>query len=48
MQILIHVFVLERILGRSLGGIDGGVEVLELACELHADFKWVGHPGLYS
>ena len=43
MQVLVHVPVLEGIVSGFLGGIGGGVEVLELRGEAHADFKRIGH-----
>ena len=43
MQVLVHVPVLEGIVGGFLGGIGGGVEVLELRGEAHANFKGIGH-----
>ena len=43
MQVLVHVSVFEGIVGGFLGGVGGGVEVLELGGEAHADFEGVGH-----
>ena len=43
MQVLVHVPVLEGIVSGFLGGVGGGVEVLELRGEAHADFERVGH-----
>ena len=43
MQVLVHVPVFEGIVGGLLGGVDRGVEVLELRRETHADFEGVGH-----
>ena len=43
MQVLVHVPVFEGIVGGFLGRVDGGVEVLELRGEAHADFEGVGH-----
>ena len=43
MQVLVHVSVLEGIVGGFLGGVGRGVEVLELGGEAHADFEGVGH-----
>lgn len=43
MQVLVHVPVFEGIVGGFLGGVDGGVEVLQLRGEAHADFERVGH-----
>ena len=45
MQVLVHVPVLEGIVSGFLGGVDGGVEVLELRGETHAYFERVGHSG---
>ena len=42
-QVLVHVPVLEGVVGGFLGGVGGGVEVLELGGEAHADFEGVGH-----
>ena len=42
-QVLVHVSVLEGVVGGFLGGVGGGVEVLELGGEAHADFEGVGH-----
>lgn len=43
MKVLIHVSVLEGIVSGFLGGVDGGIEVLELRGEAHADFERIGH-----
>ena len=43
MQVLVHVPVLEGIVSGFLGGVDRGVEVLELRGEAHADFERIGH-----
>ena len=43
MQVFVHVSVFEGIVGGFLGGVGGGVEVLELGGEAHADFEGVGH-----
>ena len=43
MQVLVHVSVFEGVVGGFLGGVGGGVEVLELGGEAHADFEGVGH-----
>ena len=43
MQVLVHVSVLEGIVGGFLGGVGGGIEMLELGGEAHADFEGVGH-----
>ena len=45
MQVLVHVSVFEGVVGGFLGGVGGGVEVLELGGEAHADFEGVGHCG---
>lgn len=45
MQILVHVFVLEGILGSFLRGSDGCVQVLQLRGEAHTHFERVGHGG---
>jgi hypothetical protein len=42
-QILVHISVLERILGGLLGGRDGGIEVLKLFSKPHADLEWISH-----
>lgn len=44
-QILVHVFVLEGILGSFLCGSDGCVEVLQLRGEAHTHFERVSHGG---
>ena len=43
MQVFVHVSVFKGIVGGFLGGVGGGVEVLELGGEAHADFERVGH-----
>lgn len=43
MKVLVHIPVLEGIVGGFLGGVDGGVEVLQLRGKTHADFERVGH-----
>ena len=43
MQVLVHVSVFEGVVGGFLGGVGGGVEVLELGGEAHADFEGVRH-----
>ena len=43
MQVLVHVPVLEGIMSGFLGGIGGGVEVLELRGKAHANLKGIGH-----
>lgn len=43
MQILVHVSVADRIVCGFLGGVDRGVEVLQLVGELHANFEGVRH-----
>ena len=43
MQILVHVPVFECIVGSLLGGVDGGVEMLQLGSKAHADFEWIRH-----
>ena len=43
MQVLVHVSVFEGVVGGFLGGVGGGVEVLELGSEAHADFERVRH-----
>ena len=43
MQVLVHVAVFECIVGSFLGGVDRGVEMLQLGSKAHADFKWIRH-----
>lgn len=43
MKVLVHVPVLEGIVSGFLGGVDRGIEVLELRREAHADFERIGH-----
>ena len=43
MQVLVHVAVFECIVGSFLGGVDRGVEMLQLGGKAHADFKWIRH-----
>lgn len=44
-QVFVHFAVLEGVVGGLLGRGGGGIEVLELAAEAHADFEGVGHGG---
>ena len=43
MQVFVHVPIFQGVVGGFLGGVDGGVEVLELGGEAHADFEGIGH-----
>jgi len=43
MQVLVHVSVLERIMCCFLRRSRRGIQVLELACEAHSHFEWIGH-----
>jgi hypothetical protein len=43
MQVLVHVLVLERILGCLLRGSRTSIQVLELGAEAHAYFERIGH-----
>lgn len=43
MQVFVHISVFEGVVGCFLGGVDGGIEVLELGSEAHADFEGVCH-----
>ncbi len=45
MEVLVHVFVFEGIVGSFLRRGDGGIEVLELRGEAHADLEGVRHCG---
>lgn len=42
MQILVHILVLQSILGSFLGGSSAGVEMLQLCAEAHSHFEGVG------
>ena len=43
MQVLVHIPVLDCIAGRFLSGVDGCIEVLQLASEAHTDFEGICH-----
>lgn len=45
MQVFVHVSVFESIVGGLLGGINRGIEVLELRGEAHTHFEGVSHRG---
>lgn len=43
MEVVAELGVSERVVGGFVGGGGGGVEVLKLVGEAHADFEGVGH-----
>lgn len=41
MQILIHISVLQRILGRLVGACNTSIEMLQVLCEANSHLEWI-------